>query len=283
MGAWNREDLDVVLVPSGLVLMAGYHLLLLRRYYSVTAQDKHYRGTWAEKMLEVDVKDRGPAIQVINNNITAAFSLASISLIVSSLIGTWFGNSTPLPSTLIYGDTSQSIMAYKHISLLICFLVAFASFLQSARCYIHSSFLITMPNVCVKKEYVQDAVVYGSNCWSVGMRALYFAITLLLWVFGPIPMFVSSVVMVVVLYKLDWNATTLLQITEAEGLVEKIEHEVTAALGKVIGHARGRAEHHGDHRGVKAELSQIENNELEPTTTRIKKKGGYPHVLSLMA
>ncbi|KAH7844507.1 hypothetical protein Vadar_028798 [Vaccinium darrowii] len=252
MGSWNREDLDVVLVPSGLLIMAGYHLLLLRRYYSATAKDQHYRGTWAVATLEevVDIKDRGPAVQVINNNITAAFSLSSISLIVSSLIGTWFGSSNPMASTLIYGDTSQSIMAYKHIGLLICFLVAFASFLQSARCYIHSSFLITMPKAYANKEYLREAVVHGSNCWSVGMRALYFAFTLLLWVFGPIPMFVSSVVMVVVLCKLDWYTTTLRPFPRAKepSIVTQFEHGIAAAC-KAVGQEMTNVVSAIEHRG----------------------------------
>ncbi|KAH7843624.1 hypothetical protein Vadar_018954 [Vaccinium darrowii] len=222
---WKAEYLDAVLVPSGLLIMFFYHLHLLHKHKvderkhkvdehsqdsesttTAMAHDNHYRRRWVVDTLKADVKDRGPAVQVINGNITAAFSLSTISLVVSSLIGTWFGTSnSTVTSTLIYGDTRKSVIAFKNISLLICFLVAFASFLQSARCYIHSSFLITMSkDAAVPIRHVKDAVEYGSNCWSVGMRALYFAITLLLWVFGPIPMFVSSAVMVLVLRKLDW-------------------------------------------------------------------------------
>lgn len=48
-----------------------------------------------------------------------------------------------------------------------------------------------MPNSDVPVEYVQMALIRGSAFWSVGLRAIYFATTLLLWIFGPIPMFVS--------------------------------------------------------------------------------------------
>lgn len=41
------------------------------------------------------------------------------------------------------------------------------------------------------------------------MRASYFATTLLLWVFGPIPMFASSVFMVGLLQTLDRNTLPL--------------------------------------------------------------------------
>ncbi|WP_163638224.1 DUF599 family protein [Morganella morganii] len=39
--------------------------------------------------------------------------------------------------------------------------------------------------------------------------SLYTAGTLILWIFGPIPMFVSSVSLVAVLYYLDRNLTPL--------------------------------------------------------------------------
>ncbi|KAH7842342.1 hypothetical protein Vadar_004151 [Vaccinium darrowii] len=82
------------------------------------------------------------------------------------------------------------------------------------------------------------------------MRALYFAITLLPWVFGPIPMFVSSVVMVVVLYKLDWNTTTLLPFPRAKepGIVTQFEHGMAAvckAVGQEMTTVISAVEHHG--------------------------------------
>ncbi|KAH7843491.1 hypothetical protein Vadar_017206 [Vaccinium darrowii] len=242
---WKKEHLDTVLVPSGLLIMLGYHLFLLHRHLKLPhtttmGHDNHYRGAWVEKMMQVESKDRSQALTVINTNISAAFNLSSISLVLSSLIGAWIGTSsdTTFTSKLIYGNTSTSVIAIKHISLLICFLVAFASFVQSARCYVHSNFLITMPNADIPMTLVQKAVVSGSNFWSVGMRAFYFATPLLLWVFGPIPMFVSSVVMVVVSYNLDWNSTPLLPFPPAEGrgreILKNISQEITAMI-----------EHHG--------------------------------------
>uniref|UniRef100_A0A0A9DYV4 Uncharacterized protein n=1 Tax=Arundo donax TaxID=35708 RepID=A0A0A9DYV4_ARUDO len=45
----------------------------------------------------------------------------------------------------------------------------------------------------------------------MGLRALYFATTLLMWIFGPIPMFACSVLMVVILHMLDSNSLPLHQ------------------------------------------------------------------------
>ncbi|CAK9154460.1 unnamed protein product [Ilex paraguariensis] len=123
--------------------------------------------------MQIDKKDLNPVIIVISSNTSAATVLASISLILCSLIGAWIANnSTIFQSELIYGDTRPSTMAIKYISLLICFLLAFSCFVQSS-------------------------------------RALYLATTLLLWLFGPIPMFATSVSMVLLLHFLDTNTTPL--------------------------------------------------------------------------
>ncbi|KAF7816601.1 uncharacterized protein G2W53_030570 [Senna tora] len=52
-------------------------------------------------------------------------------------------------------------------------------------------------------DYVASAVNRGSYFWSLGLRAFYFSFPLFLWIFGPIPMFVSCVVLVFMLYFLD--------------------------------------------------------------------------------
>ncbi|XP_051125160.1 uncharacterized protein LOC127247373 [Andrographis paniculata] len=85
-------------------------------------------------------------------------------------------------------------------------MVAFACFVQTARCFVHANFLISMPNCEMPVAVVETAVVRGSNFWVVGLRSLYFAISLLLWIFGPIPMFVASLITVLLLQYLDRNS-----------------------------------------------------------------------------
>jgi len=69
--------------------------------------------------------------------------------------------------------------------------------------------LISTPDSFVPVSSVEIAVIRGGDFWSLGLRALYFALDLLLWFFGPIPMFISSLAMVLVLNYLDSNARPL--------------------------------------------------------------------------
>ncbi|GFS30273.1 hypothetical protein Acr_00g0011140 [Actinidia rufa] len=242
---FRKEYLDLVLVPTGLLLMFGYHLFLLYRYlhlphttiFGFENNDKKY---WVDKVMKarlllpllsshglellehwecdecqgsrLGMERKDNALSVLNSNISAATYLASISLTLSSLIGAWIANNSNIfESELIYGDTRPSTMSIKYISLLICFILAFSCFVQSARSFIHANYLLSIPNSNIPTKYVELIVIRGGDFWALALRALYFAINLLLWFFGPIPMFASSVAMVLLLHYLDSNTTPMSQ------------------------------------------------------------------------
>lgn len=222
MGLTLKEELwDFFLVPSGILLLLGYHLFHLHRCIylpdtTVIGYENHNKKAWVQRILEVEAKDRGQAITVINSNISAATSLASISLVLSSLIGVWIGSASQnvFLSSNIHGNKSSTAVYIKFIALLLCFLVAFVCFVQTASCFVNAIFLISMPNCEIPTSHVENAVIRGSNYWVIGLRSLFFASNLLFWIFGPIPMFVCSVITVVMLHNLDRNTTTLPQYTK---------------------------------------------------------------------
>ncbi|KAE8707817.1 hypothetical protein F3Y22_tig00110372pilonHSYRG00031 [Hibiscus syriacus] len=220
--AWRKEYLDFALVPTGLLIMSVYHVFLLYRCLkfpetTVIGLENHFQKAWVERMMQNKAKDRGISFTTIDSTISASIFLATTSLTLSSLIGTWLADASQqrlIKSSLIYGNTSSSINSVKYIALLICFLLAFGSFLQCVRNFVHASFLITMPNADIPVSYAQKAVIRGGACWSIGLRAIYYATVLLLWIFGPIPMFIGSLIMVMVLHLLDRNVTPLHQFEE---------------------------------------------------------------------
>ncbi|KAI3457415.1 hypothetical protein Pfo_014078 [Paulownia fortunei] len=251
---WKEEHLDFVLVPSGLIIMLGYHLFHLHRCLNlpettVIGYENYNRRAWVARILQVEAKERGQAITVISSNLSAATSLASISLALSSLIGAWIGSSyhNDHITNRIYGNTSATIVYIKYIALLSCFMVAFACFVQTARCFVHANFLISMPNCEMPVSDVESAVIRGSNFWVVGLRSLYFATNLLLWIFGPIPMFVCSVITVVLLQYLDRNATPLAQYNRPVSYDDskKIDKEMTAVTGTVEHHEESQDSRNG--------------------------------------
>lgn len=173
---------------------------------------QHFSEASLKWILQATPDETSIALQVLSSNMSESSTLASVSIALSSLIGTWIGSTSKVFMTqVIYGDTSQSTASVKYVSLLVCFLVAFTCFIHSARYFVHATYLISTLDSDVPVSYVQTAVLRGSNFWSMGLRALYFATALLMWIFGPIPMFGCSVLMVLALHFLDTNSVPLHQ------------------------------------------------------------------------
>lgn len=214
--AWKEEHLDFILVPCGLLILFGYQLFHLQRclyvpHKTVIGYENYNRKAWVKRILQLEPKERGLAVAVISGNLSAATSLSSVCLVLSSLIGALVGSSysNDYITSRIYGNTTVTVVFVKYIGILMCFMVAFACFVQTARCFVHANFLISMPDCEMPVKVVESAVIRGSNFWVVGLRALYFAISLMLWIFGPIPMFCGSVITMVLLWFLDKNAAPL--------------------------------------------------------------------------
>lgn len=173
-----------------------------------------YEPYWKRNFWKQDVSKNGVlAVQTLRNNIMASTLLASTAIMLSSLIAvlmTSGGNNKS--ALLVFGDRSELSFSIKFFSILVCFLVAFLLNVQSIRYYSHASILINVPfkkmfrdhhhhNLTI--ESVARIVNKGSYFWSLGLRAFYFSFPLFLWIFGPIPMFFSCLVLVSMLYFLD--------------------------------------------------------------------------------
>lgn len=58
--AFQKEYLDLVLVPSGLLVMFAYHLFLLYRYLNlphttVMGFENHDKKAWVERIMQVSI------------------------------------------------------------------------------------------------------------------------------------------------------------------------------------------------------------------------------------
>jgi len=211
-------NLDAVLVPTGILFLVAYHAYLLYRIIkypntTVIGFENGNRRVWVQQMMKDMPKNTPLALLVVSSNITAAVYLATLSLTISSLIGTIVAFATKssagsnrLINEIFFGSKSSLTSSIKYASLLLCFLAAFISYVQCVRYYIHVNFLISTPNSSVPVYYVENAVIRGSNFWSMGTRAYYFAFPLLLWISGPLDMFVCSLGMISFLYFLDFTA-----------------------------------------------------------------------------
>lgn len=229
----EEERLDYVLVPLGLLMLAVYHAWLLVAIVrnprsTVIGLNAESRRQWVQSLMADPLKNGVLVVQTIRNNIMASTLLATTAITLSSLISVFVSSSsssTATASQLVYGNQTAIISSIKYFAILVCFLVAFLCNVQSIRYYAHVSFLATLPTSKGKKdsiEYVARNLNRGSFFWSLGLRAFYVSFPLFLWIFGPIPMFVCSVMMLSVLYFLD-TTTSFTQELHCQSLIEEIK------------------------------------------------------------
>ncbi|XP_051183978.1 uncharacterized protein [Lolium perenne] len=205
----SKVSMDLVLVPCGLAIMVGYHLLLLYRilrhpHTTAIGYENHNKLAWVQRMAQATApEETALALSVISDNISASTTLASLCIALGSLIGAWVSSSSAPVAAL------TSTAAVKFTALLLCFLASFTCFIQSAGHYVHASFLMSAlqggPDA-PPASHAQRAVIRGGNFWALGLRALYFATALLMWVFGPVAMLACSVLTVAVLCLLDTSS-----------------------------------------------------------------------------
>ncbi|XP_052188022.1 uncharacterized protein LOC127798478 [Diospyros lotus] len=217
----EKQLLDLSLVPAGLLILASYHIWLLyqvvhRPARTVIGINAINRRFWVRAMMEDVSKNGVLAVQTLRNNIMASTLLATMAIMLSSLIAVLMSHDSSDQSVgkVVYGDRSELGLSIKFFSILVCFLLAFLFTVQSIRYYSHASILINVPlkkmalndhrhSWYLTTEYVGRTVNRGSYFWSLGLRAFYFSFPLFLWIFGPIPMFLSCPVLVFLLYFLD--------------------------------------------------------------------------------
>lgn len=169
------------------------------------------------------------AVQTIRNNIMASTLLSTTAITLSSLIGI-FASSTWSTDTPFVPQGHSSI---KHISVTVCFLIAFLCNVQSIRYYCHVSFLITAPTLRDKREYMEYIAVTlnrGSHAWSIGLRAFYLSFAFFLWIYGPIPMFACCCLTSLVLFFLDTTAKITRNLHSNSFRKERETHDVESAV-----------------------------------------------------
>ena len=93
--------------------------------------------------------------------------------------------------------------------LLLDFITAFFAYAMSMRLATHVLFMINVPPDSYRKhpqlspEFVANRLVQSGNMFAVGMRAFLFAIPLVFWLFGAEFLVISSMGLVITLYRLD--------------------------------------------------------------------------------
>ena len=206
---------DLVALGASAALLIVYHIYLRIKVqrnpaYTIQAMNRLVRIAWVESVMADNRRDV-LAVQTLRNSTMAATFLAStaVLLIIGTL--TLSGQADKLDATWhtlnVFGARGATLWVSKLLLLVVDFFVAFFSFSVAVRFFNHVGYMINVP-AAGRHKWLTPARVAGhlqaaGRFYSIGMRAYYFSVPLVFWLFGPHFMLAATVGLIVVLYRLD--------------------------------------------------------------------------------
>lgn len=217
-------NLLALLASAGMVL-AYYRFIAIQvsqdSAYSLQSVMTQARTAWVRSVMTGgrDVL----AVQTLRNSTMAATFLASTAVLLIIGVLTLSGQADRLGSTWhLFGGlraTRPEVTEAKLIFLIVDLFVAFFSFATSIRLFNHVGYMINVPlalgHQALSPECVAAELDRAGHWYGLGMRAYYILVPLLLWLFGPYLMVLTTPVVLLVLFKIDRMPGSLPDPTEA--------------------------------------------------------------------
>jgi uncharacterized membrane protein len=205
---------DILGLVVSAVLLAIYHLYLRMRVkrnpaYTVQAVNVMARTSWVQYIMK---EEQGIlAVQTLRNSTMAATFLASTAVLLIIGVLTLSEQGDKLGSAFhslnFVGARRAELWMGKLLLLMLDLFVAFFSFSMSIRIYNHVGFMINVPKSAGHRAISPDHVAVHLNraghFYSIGMRAYYFLVPLVFWLFGPHLMLLATIALIFVLYRID--------------------------------------------------------------------------------
>jgi len=133
-------------------------------------------------------------------------------LLAVQTLRNWFMAASPQKMAEITPSLNEPVREHRvlwlfklMVLMVDCFFIFF-SFCLAIRYFNHVNFMINVPSTLAHKitpEYVTEILNRGMMHYTMGMRGYYFSVLLFLWLFGPIWMFIGTIIMTIMLYHLD--------------------------------------------------------------------------------
>lgn len=208
----HATDLLSFAASAGMVLL--YQLYLrwrTRRYPASSAQDVMLaaRAAWVGSVM----RERRDilAVQTLRNSTMSASFMASTAVLLiigvltlsaqgDKLSGTWHALN-------FLGRAGAEMWLFKLLMMLFDLLFAFFSFSMSVRIFHHIGYLINVPldktSETLQIRQVESQLNRAGIYYRIGMRAYYFTVPLLFWLFGPLWLLGATMALVFFLFHLD--------------------------------------------------------------------------------
>ena len=170
------------------------------------------RAAWVETMM-ADRSNGVLAIQTLRNSTMAATFLASTSILLMVGVLTLSGQGPELKTTWHYlnitGTLSPELWMVKLLTLLLLLFFAFFSFANAIRIFNHVGYMINVQEgvrtpdgsetTRLSPRQIASELNRGGRYYSLGTRTYYLLTPFVFWLFGPLYMVLSALVLVFIM------------------------------------------------------------------------------------
>ncbi|WP_243311280.1 DUF599 domain-containing protein [Fundidesulfovibrio agrisoli] len=206
--------LDLLCLGLSILMFTCYNVFIWWKLktdpiYTIQGATNLARRAWVVQIMEE--KNDILAVQTLRNATMAGTFLASTAILLSVGVLSLTGQADNLGQTWhalnILGSTQKNTLALKLLVLLINLFIAFFSFSSSIRLYNHVGFMINVPcadgNYSTSLTFVAMQLNRAARHFHNGMLAFYYLVPLIFWIFGPLFLLGSTMLMICVVFFLD--------------------------------------------------------------------------------
>lgn len=207
--------LDAAALALCVLMVAAYYLWLWRRIqanamFTIHRVNELARTHWVASVMANPGRDV-MAVQTLRNFVMGASLMASTAtlLIIGTL--TLSGQAENIARNWhvlnVGGTHAAELWIVKVLCLLADFIVAFFAFAMAIRLANHVVFMINVPAQQAHHNLSPEAVARrlnrAGNLFAIGMRAFFFAVPLVFWLFGPMFLLAATAGLILALHRLD--------------------------------------------------------------------------------
>jgi uncharacterized membrane protein len=204
---------EVIIAGIALLILLCYHcylVVMVRKNPLKTSVGltNRVRREWVKTIIEE--KRDILAVQTLRNWVMAASFLASTAILLAiGILNVAFkpeGLSALTKAVNLVGSQNETLWFVKLLLLTVDFFFAFFNFSLAIRHYNHASYMINVPlerDSLASPDYVAQVLHSGTLHYTIGMRGYYLAIPFAVWLFGPTWFLIGTVILLIVLFKLD--------------------------------------------------------------------------------
>ncbi|KAK7314840.1 hypothetical protein VNO77_33368 [Canavalia gladiata] len=212
---WRKYYMDVMFVPMGLVIILTYHFWLWHKsrtqpFTTTFGRDADGRRLWVPTMMKDIEKKNIVAVQSIRNVLMGSTLMATTAILICAGLGAVISSTYSVKKPIIdsvFGAHGELMVGLKYATLLGIFTFSFLCHTSSIVLLNQVNILICTPQdakTLVTPQYLSELFDKATLFNTVGNRLFYSALPLLLWIFGPVFTFLSSLALLFLLYNLDF-------------------------------------------------------------------------------